>query len=92
MTSITEILFNIPTTAHCMGGAGMARTAAAGVCDGHNRVLGYANMYICDGSMLGANLGVNPSLTITALTELAMTRIPPAAQPLWAASAPEVQG
>jgi cholesterol oxidase len=92
MTSITEILFNIPTTAHCMGGAGMARTAAAGVCDGHNRVFGYANMYICDGSMLGANLGVNPSLTITALTELAMTRIPPAAQPLWAASAPEVQG
>jgi cholesterol oxidase len=84
-TSITEILFNIPTTAHCMGGAGMAHTPAEGVCDGQNRVFGYANMYICDGSMLGANLGVNPSLTITALTELAMSRIPPAAQQQWKA-------
>ncbi len=78
LTSITEILFNIPTTAHCMGGAGMARTPADGVCDGQNRVFGYANMYICDGSVLGANLGVNPSLTIAALTEHAMSHIPAA--------------
>jgi cholesterol oxidase len=78
LTSITEILFNIPATAHCMGGAGMARTPADGVCDGQNRVFGYANMYICDGSVLGANLGVNPSLTIAALTEHAMSHIPAA--------------
>jgi cholesterol oxidase len=89
MTSITEILFNIPTTAHCMGGAGMARSAAEGVCDGKNRVFGYANMYICDGSMLGANLGVNPSLTITALAEHAMSHIPAATQQQWGAAGPE---
>ncbi len=74
-TSITEILLNVPMTAHCMGGAVMGRTPAEGVCDGKNRVFGYHNMYICDGSMLGANLGVNPSLTITALTEHAMSHI-----------------
>ncbi len=84
MSSIVEVLFNIPTTAHCMGGAGMARTRAEGVCDGKNRVFGYTNMYICDGSMLGANLGVNPSLTITALSEHAMSQIPAAAQQQWA--------
>jgi cholesterol oxidase len=78
-TSMTEILFNVPTTAHCMGGAVMGRTREEGVCDGRNRVFGYQNMYICDGSVLGANLGVNPSLTITALTEHAMSHIPPRA-------------
>jgi cholesterol oxidase len=41
-------------------------------------VFGYKNMYICDGSVLAANLGVNPSLTICALTERAMSFIPPA--------------
>ena len=60
-----------------MGGAGMARTRAEGVCDGKNRVFGYTNMYICDGSMLGANLGVNPSLTITAMAEHIMSQVPP---------------
>ena len=40
-------------------------------------------MYICDGAMLGANLGVNPSLTITALTEHAMSHIPPATEQRW---------
>lgn len=78
-TTLTEILFNVPMTAHCMGGAAMGRTAEEGVCDGHNRVFGYRNMYIVDGSMLAANLGVNPSLTITALAERAMAFIPPRA-------------
>ncbi len=82
-TSITEILFNVPTTAHCMGGAVMAASPAGGVCDRRNRVFGYRNMYICDGSMLGANLGVNPSLTIAALTEHAMSHIPNAEQQTW---------
>lgn len=75
-SSIPEIFFNIPTTAHCMGGAAMAATPEEGVCDGQNRVYGYENLLICDGSMLAANLGVNPSLTITALTEHAMSFIP----------------
>ena len=47
------------------------------------RVFGYQNLYICDGSILGANLGVNPSLTITALTEHAMSHIPVAADAPW---------
>jgi cholesterol oxidase len=57
-TTLSEILLNVPMTAHCMGGAAMGRNAE-GVCDGQNRVFGYRNMYVCDGSMLGANLGVN---------------------------------
>jgi cholesterol oxidase len=73
---ITEVLFNIPATAHCMGGAGMGADASEGVIDARNRVFGYQHMLICDGSMLSSNLGVNPSLTITALTEHAMSFIP----------------
>ena len=83
-TSITEILFDIPSTAHCMGGAAMGATPAEGVCDGRNRVFGYRNMFICDGSVLSANLGVNPSLTITAIAEHAMSHIPMAAEQTWA--------
>ena len=44
--------------------------------DAQNRVFGYRNMYVCDGSVISANLGVNPSLTICALTERAMSYIP----------------
>jgi cholesterol oxidase len=82
-TSITEILFNVPTTAHCMGGAVMSASPEQGVCDARNRVFGYRNMFICDGSVLSANLGVNPSLTISALTERAMSHIPPVEQQKW---------
>ena len=79
-TSIVEILFNVPMTAHCMGGAAMAKSGEEGVCDGRGRVFGYLNMYVCDGSMIGANLGVNPSLTITALAEHAMSHVPAAGE------------
>lgn len=75
-TTITEILFNIPMTAHCLGGAGMADSAEHGVIDRDNRIFGYTNLYVCDGSMISANLGVNPALTIAALTERAMQQIP----------------
>ena len=54
----------------------MADSPERGVMDVQNRVFGYQNMLICDGSMLSANLGVNPSLTITALAEYAMAQIP----------------
>ena len=54
-----------------------------GVVDYRNRVFGYKNMYVCDGSVVAANLGVNPSLTITALTERAMSFIPPASDTTW---------
>ncbi|MCS6468313.1 GMC family oxidoreductase, partial [Burkholderia thailandensis] len=83
MTSLTEILLNVPMTAHCMGGAAMARSRRDGVCDSRSRVFGYRNMYICDGSMLAANLGVNPSLTITALSEHAMSHVPAASAQRW---------
>jgi cholesterol oxidase len=80
ITSMTEIFLNIPTTAHILGGAAMGNDAASGVIDGKNRVYGYRNLMVCDGSMIGANLGVNPSLTITAMTEHAMSHIPAAGQ------------
>jgi cholesterol oxidase len=76
MTTLTEILFNVPFTAHCMGGCAIAADARYGVIDSKNRVFNYKNLYVIDGSMLGANLGVNPSLTITALAERAMSFIP----------------
>ncbi len=75
-TTITEILFNIPMTAHCIGGAAMADTPARGVIDHHHRIFGYTNLYICDGSVISANLGVNPALTIAALTERVMHHVP----------------
>jgi cholesterol oxidase len=80
MSMISEILFNVPSTAHLLGGCPIGRSPAEGVVDSSNRVFGYRNMYICDGSVIAANLGVNPSLTICALTERAMSTIPPAAE------------
>lgn len=71
----TETLLGIPTTAHILGGAVMGKDRAEGVIDRDNRVFGYENMYVCDGSMISANPGVNPSLTILALTERAMSKI-----------------
>lgn len=76
LSSISEIAFNVPMTAHCMGGCAMADTPERGVIDKQNRVFNYKNLYVVDGSMLSANLGVNPSLTITALAERAMSFIP----------------
>jgi cholesterol oxidase len=73
----TETLLGIPTTAHILGGAVMGGNREEGVIDKDNRVFGYENMYVCDGSMISANPGVNPSLTITALVERAMSKIPP---------------
>ncbi len=83
LTAWTEIFLDIPTTAHILGGASMGSSAEDGVIDRENRVFNYKNLYVCDGSMIGANLGVNPSLTITALTEHAMSYVPPASQATW---------
>ena len=54
----------------------MGNDEIEGVVDKNNRVFGYENLYICDGSSVSANPGVNPSLTITALAERAMSKIP----------------
>jgi len=73
---LSETLLGIPTTAHILGGAVMGSDMNEGVIDKDNRVFGYNNMFICDGSMISANPGVNPSLSILALSERAMSKIP----------------
>jgi len=87
MSMLPEILFDVPGTAHCIGGCVIADAARHGVVDSRHRVFHYENMYICDGSVVAANLGVNPSLTITALAERAMSFIPRAAETAWNDSA-----
>jgi cholesterol oxidase len=74
---IMEAVLSIPTTAHILGGAVVGHDARSGVIDSEHRVFGYQNLLVCDGSAVPANVGVNPSLTITALAERAMTAIPP---------------
>ncbi len=76
MVLLTETLAGIPTTAHILGGAVMGENSGSGVIDKNNKVFGYKNMYVCDGSMISSNPGVNPSLSITAITEFAMSKIP----------------
>ncbi len=80
MVSFAETLFGIPTTAHILGGAIMGKTKQEGVINANNEVFGYQNMLVCDGSMISANPGVNPSLSITAISERAMSKIPPKLQ------------
>ena len=75
-SSFTEAMFNIPTTAHILGGAVIAPDPSEGVVDADQRVFGYENLLVCDGSAIPANVGVNPSLTITALAEHAMSHVP----------------
>jgi len=74
-SSLNEVLLNIPVTAHILGGASIASSSSEGVIDQYHRLFGYEHFYICDGSMIPANLGVNPSLTITAMSEYAMSHI-----------------
>ena len=69
-------LFEIPMTAHFLGGCPMGATPADGVIDAYNRVHGYLGLSVVDGSALSANLGVNPALTITALAERAFALWP----------------
>jgi cholesterol oxidase len=89
MSMLPEILFDVPGTAHCLGGCAMADSRERGVVDARHRVFGYKNLYVCDGSVVSANLGVNPSLTITALAERAMSFVPSAAETDWNDSAEE---
>ena len=76
---IFESLANIPSTAHFLGGAPIGASAETGVLDGDLNVYGYENLKVVDGAAVPANVGVNPSLTITALAEHAMASVPPAA-------------
>ena len=73
---VLETIAGIPSTAHVLGGAVMGENASEGVIDKNNKVFGYQNLYVIDGSMISANPGVNPSLSITAIAERAMDQIP----------------
>ncbi len=75
MAMSTEVFLGCPTTAHILGGCVMGRDETEGVIDKDNRVFGYENMYVCDGSTVSANPGINPSLTIAALVERAMSKV-----------------
>ena len=74
--SIGENLLNLPTTAHILGGVPIGADPSLGVINGDFQVHNYPGMYIIDGSIMPANPGVNPSLTITALAEYAMSKVP----------------
>lgn len=71
-----ETILGTPSTAHILGGAVMGKDAEQGVIDKNNHVFGYENMLVCDGSFISANPGVNPALSITAISERAMSKIP----------------
>jgi cholesterol oxidase len=86
-SSVLEALFNVPTTAHILGGAVIAPDPSRGVVDARQRVFGYENLLVCDGSAIPANVGVNPSLTITALAEHAMSFVPAAGEAVTGGSA-----
>ncbi len=73
--AVTEILFNMSSTAHILGGCPMGRNENEGVVNEKFEVFNYQKMYVLDGSIIPCNLGVNPSLTITALSEYAMSLI-----------------
>lgn len=71
-----EPALDISTTAHILGGCRMGKSAADSVVDTKCEVFNNPNLHVIDGSIIPANLGVNPSLTITAMAEYAMSQIP----------------
>ena len=74
-TGMTEAILGTPSTAHILGGAVMGANKKEGVINEKCEVYGYKNMLVCDGSAVSANPGVNPSLSITAISEWSMSHI-----------------
>ncbi|MCX6057385.1 MAG: GMC oxidoreductase [Chloroflexi bacterium] len=74
--SVLESMFNMSVTAHILGGCPIGVNAHSGVIDSRHEVFGHTGLYVMDGSAIPSNVGVNPSLTITALTERAMSLFP----------------
>ena len=72
---ISESVANLSTTAHVLGGAIMGADREQGVIDQNHEVHGYPGLFVVDGSALPVNIGVNPSLTITAMAERCMARL-----------------
>ena len=79
-STVNEVLLETPSTAHILGGCGIGADASRGVIDAKHEVFNYPGLFVADGSVIPANLGVNPSLTITAMTERAMSLVPNAAE------------
>lgn len=79
--SVFEATLNTPSTAHFIGGCPLGEDPATSVVDPYHRVHGEPGLHICDGSTITANLGVNPSLSITAMTERAMSLWPNRGEP-----------
>jgi cholesterol oxidase len=79
LNMLIESVANKSSTAHILGGAVIAANAAQGVIDTHHELFGHPGLYVVDASAIPVNLGVNPSLTITALAERFASLIPPAA-------------
>ena len=75
-SAVNEVLLDVPTTAHIIGGSAIGVSPDEGVIDPYHRVFGYDGLHVADGSAVPANLGVNPALTITAMTERAMAYWP----------------
>jgi cholesterol oxidase len=74
-------IFNIPMTAHILGGAVIGDSPQTGVVDPYHRVYGHPGLHVVDGAAVCANLGVNPSLTITAQAERALSLWPNKGEP-----------
>ena len=72
-----EVVYGAPTTAHILGGCRIGESADDGVVDSGGEVFGHPGLFVADGSVVPVNLGVNPSLTITALAEYFMAQVPP---------------
>ncbi|MGA6924857.1 MAG: GMC family oxidoreductase [Desulfosarcina sp.] len=76
LSSLPEVVFDAPITAHILGGCCMGASPDKGVVGVNGEIFGYPNLFVADGSVVPANLGVNPSLTITALSEFMMSQMP----------------
>jgi len=76
-SGLIEVIFNKASTAHILGGCPIGLTPEDGAVDPAGKLFGYDRFYVVDGSIVPANLGVNPSLTITALAEHVMSEVPP---------------
>ena len=80
-SSLNEVLLDVPTTAHILGGACIGESAERGVIDPYHRVFGHPDLHVVDGSAISANLGANPALTITAQAERALAYWPNKGEP-----------
>jgi len=75
--SLLESVLNMSVTAHILGGCSISSDPNQGVIDTNHQVFGYPGLYVVDGAAIPANVGVNPSLTITAMAERAVSLMKP---------------